>query len=153
MKRRAHQGAPTKAGWLLNPHHRGAVHKGAITSPMLMRPAGSAIYVNESQPAKAPLPRLVRLAGSSININCRSKAKDGTGHSGGPENADIEASGQIDRQRHRGAVMEGVLTNACEAGGQLDRRQRGAASKGALTEACEAGRPARWTSSRSRMRR
>ena len=56
----------------------------------------------------------------SININYRSKAKDGTGwYMGGPENAFIEAGRQRDRQ-HRGAAIEGALTNAREAGRQLD---------------------------------
>jgi hypothetical protein len=40
---------------------------------------------------------LVRPVGSSIGINCRYKAKDGTGrHLGKPENAFIEASRQLD---------------------------------------------------------
>ena len=77
--------------------------------------------------------------GRSIDINCRSKAKDGAWwHLGRPENAVIEAGRQRDR-RQRGAAMEGVLTEAREAGGQLDRRHRGAAMEGALTEAREAG--------------
>ena len=40
-------------------------------------------------------------------------------HSGGPENAFIEAGGQLDR-RQRGAAIEGIITDAREAGGQLD---------------------------------
>ena len=59
------------------------------------KPAGSVIDVNEEQPLKAPLPRLVRLAGSSIDVN----------------------------KPEQGAVLEGKLTEAREAGGQLDRRQ------------------------------
>jgi hypothetical protein len=85
-----------------------------------MRQEGSSIDTIEEQPEKAPSPRLVRLAGSSIDINYRSKSKDGTGrHLGGPENADIEAGGQRDR-RQRGAAIEGVTAEAREAGGQLD---------------------------------
>ena len=33
------------------------------------KPAGSVIEVNEEQPRKAFVPRLMRLAGSSINVN------------------------------------------------------------------------------------
>jgi hypothetical protein len=57
----------------------------------------SSIDIIEEQPEKAPSPRLVRPVGSSIGINCRYKAKDGTGrHLGKPENAFIEASRQLD---------------------------------------------------------
>ena len=57
---------------------------------------------------------------SSLHVNYRCKAKDDAGwHSGGPENAVIEASEQRDR-RQRGAVLKGALTEAREAGGQLD---------------------------------
>ena len=38
-------------------------------SPRLVRLAGSVIDVNEEQPAKAPSPRLVRPAGSSIDVD------------------------------------------------------------------------------------
>ena len=63
---------------------------------------------------------LVRTAGSSIDINCRFKAKDGAGWQlGGPENAVIEAGRKRDRRQRR-AVIEGALTEAREAGGQLD---------------------------------
>ena len=56
------------------------------------------------------------------NLRQVSKSKDGTGrHLGEPENAFIKAGGQLDR-RQRGAAIEGVLTDAREAGGQLDRR-------------------------------
>ena len=73
------------------------------------------------------------------NLRKVPKAKDGAGrHLGEPENAFIEAGGQLDR-RQRGAAREGALTEAREAGGQPDRRHRGAAIKGPLSEAREAG--------------
>ena len=77
----------------------------------------------------------------TIVFDCRSqcKAKDGAGrHSGGPQSAVIEARRKLDR-RQRGAALEGVITEAREAGGQLDRCQLGAAIEGILTEAREAG--------------
>ncbi len=78
------------------------------------------IDIIEEQPEKAPSPRLVRPVGSAIDVICRSKAKDGTGrHLGGHENAIIEAGGQRDG-RQRGAVIEGIITDAREAGGQRD---------------------------------
>ena len=86
------------------------------------RPVGNLIDVIEEQPVKAPPQMIMRPAGSSIDINCRCKAKDGAGWQlGRPENAVIEAGRQRD-QRQRGAAMEGVLTEAREAGGQRDRR-------------------------------
>ena len=82
------------------PTARRPPHYGTLTE---QRPTGRgadeirSITIIEEQPEKAPSPRLVRPVGSSIDINCRSKAKDGTGrHLGGPENADIEAGGQLD---------------------------------------------------------
>ncbi|KOO40347.1 hypothetical protein Ctob_015004 [Chrysochromulina tobinii] len=105
---------------------------------------------------------LARWAGGSIDIDCLCEAQDGAWwYSCRPQNAVIEAGGQLDRRqrgavleglitdareasgqrdrRYRGAVKEGEETKACEAGGQRDRRHRGAASEGALTEAGEAG--------------
>ena len=103
------------------PKMKAPPHEG-FPARRLVRQAGSSIEIIEEQPEKAPSPRLVRPAGSSIDINCRSKAKDGTGwymggYMGGPENAER----QRDR-RHRGAAIKGALTNAREAGGQLNRR-------------------------------
>ena len=36
---------------------------------MSVRPAGSSINVNDVQPLKVPMPRLVRPVGSSIDVN------------------------------------------------------------------------------------
>ena len=91
---------------------------------MLVRPAGSAIDVIdviEEQPQKALLTMLVRPAAAQPTFGA--KHKDGAGrHCSRFENAVIEASGQLD-QHQRGAATEGPLTDAREAGGQLDRRQ------------------------------
>ena len=114
------------------------VHNEEQPYARLVRPLGNLIDVIEEQPVKAPPQMIMRPAGSSIDINCRCKAKDGAGWQlGRPENAVIEAGRQRDRSQRR-AAKEGVRTEAHEAGGQLDQRQRGAVIEGAPTKAREA---------------
>ena len=64
------------------------------------RPMGNLIDVIEEQPVKAPPQMIMRPAGSSMNVNCRCKVKDGAWwHLGRPENAVIEAGRQRNRRQ------------------------------------------------------